>query len=162
MSIEQEFRKQVNEHLQKLTEEIQLVLRKMIQYEYPKEVNRLEFEVFYDGFTGGFPVRAFFMDSDNSEHFVYVNGQAEYPSPVDPGLLKIQHVYPHELEQEYENKDDKFDSWTVATDELISWFSKCWLEVGGKSFNLRANISPHDSDREFNLVESVWQERKWG
>ena len=159
MNIEQEFREKVNEHLNRLSAEIQPVLKKLIEYNYPKEVASLEFEIFVDGFTQEFPVRAFFMDSDNSEHFVYVDGQAEYPSPVDPGLLDIDHVYPYELEEEYTSKDDELDPWSVATNELVAWFSKCWSEVGGQSFKLKANIAPHDSNHEFNLVKSEWQER---
>ncbi len=49
------------------------------------------------------------MDSNNSEHFVYV-------------------------------KDEDFDPWSIAIDELIQWFSECWKEVGGESFQLDANM----------------------
>ena len=99
------------------------------------------------------------MDEDNSEHFVYIDGKAEYPSPVDPGLLKIEHVYPYELEEEFTSKDESLDPWHIATKELIEWFSKCWQAADGKTFKLKANIAPHDSNHEFNLVDSKWQER---
>ena len=128
MSIEQEFREKVAGCLNALSVDIEPVLKALIEYEYPKEVVSLEFEVFVDGFTQEFPVRAFFMDSDNSEYFVYVNGKAEYPSPVDPGLLKIDHVYPYELEEEYTTKDDTLDPWSIATNELVEWF-KCTIKV---------------------------------
>ena len=98
MNIEQEFREKVAEHLENLSEDLKPILKELIEFDYPKEVNTLAFEVFVDGFSSGLPVRAFFMDDDNSEHFIYVNGKAEYPSPVDPSLLKIEHVYPYELE----------------------------------------------------------------
>lgn len=146
-------------HLDKLSADIKPVLKALIEYEYPKEVVSLEFEVFVDGFTQEFPVRAFFMDSDNSEYFVYVDGKAEYPSPVDPGLLKIDHVYPCELEEEYTNKDNTLDPWKIATNELVEWFSRCWLAVGGEDFNLKSSIAPHDSSHEFNLQKSKWQTR---
>lgn len=119
----------------------------------------LEFEIFADGFTRGFPVRAFFMDAGNTEHFVHVNGEAQYPSPVDPELLEIEYVYPYELEEKYINEDEQFDLWSIAIDELIQWFSSCWKEVGGESFQLKASIAPHDNDQIYNLVEGKWEER---
>lgn len=63
------------------------------------------------------------MDSNNSEHFVYVNGEAQYPSPVEPELLEIEYVYPYEFEEKYINEDEDFDPWSIAIDELIQWFS---------------------------------------
>lgn len=159
MNIEQEFSEKVLEHLYGLTASIKPVLKELIEYDYPKEVVSLEFEIFADGFTQGFPVRAFFMDAGNSEHFVYVNGEAQYPSPVAPELLEIEHVYPYELEEKYINEDEEFDLWSIAIDELIQWFSECWKEVGGESFQLKANIAPHDNDEVYNLVDSKWQDR---
>ncbi len=159
MSIEQDFKEQVAAHLDKLSPDFECVLNKLIDFDYPKEVVSLEFEVFVDGFTQEFPVRAFFMDKDNSEHFVYIDGKAEYPSPVDPGLLEIDGVYSEELEEEYTSKDDSLDPWDIATKELIQWFSKCWLASGGAKFRLKANIAPHDSNHEFNLINCKWQER---
>lgn len=152
MNIDQEFSAKVQEHLHGLTSSIKPVLKELIKYNYPKEVVSLEFEIFADGFTRGFPVRAFFMDAGNSEHFVYVNGEAQYPSPVDPELLEIEHVYPYELEEKYINEDEDFDLWSIASDELIQWFSQCWKEVGGESFQLKVNIAPHDNDEVYNLV----------
>lgn len=159
MSIEKEFKKEVQNHLNELNSNIKPVLKELIKYNYPKEVVSLEFEIFADRFTSEFPVRAFFMDKENSEHFVYVNGQAEYPSPVEPKLLEIECIYSYELEEEYSDMDDNLDLWSIATDELVEWFSKCWNEVGGKTFKLKANISSHDDIKEYNLVEGTWQER---
>jgi len=159
MSIEQEFKEQVIEHLEKLSDDLKPVLKELIGYDYPEEIDTLAFEIFVDGFSSEFPVRAFFMDKDNSEHFIYIDGKAEYPSPVDPDLLKIDQVYPYELEEEYTIKDESLDPWQIATNTLIEWFSKCWLASGGKAFKLKANIAPHDSNHEFDLVESKWQER---
>jgi hypothetical protein len=159
MSIEQEFKEQVAAHLDKLSTDLEHVLNKLIDFEYPSEVVSLEFEIFVDGFTQEFPVRAFFMDKDNSEHFVYIDGKAEYPSPVDPGLLDIDGVYPEELEEEYTSKDDSLDPWDIATKEIVQWFSNRWLSSGGAKFKLKANIAPHDSNHEFNLIKSEWQER---
>jgi hypothetical protein len=68
------------------------VLRQLVEHEYPKEVVSIDFEVFTYGFTEGFPVRAFFMDSTNSEYFVAIDGSYRYPSPVDPDLLHIKRV----------------------------------------------------------------------
>jgi len=159
MSIEEEFKEKVAEYVDRLTNDLTSALKKLVDHEYPQEVDMLAFEVFVDGFSSGFPVRAFFMDKDNSEHFIMVDGKAEYPSPVDPNLLKIDYVYPYELEEEYTAKDEALDPWHIATNELIEWFSKCWLAAGGRSFKLKANIAPHDSNHEFDLNESKWVER---
>lgn len=159
MSIEEEFRGKVAEYLDRLTDHLTSVLKKLIEYRYPIEVDMLAFEIFVDGFSSEFPVRVFFMDKDNSEHFIYIDGKAEYPSPVDPSLLEIDYVYPYELEEEYTGRDESLDPWGIATNELIKWFSKCWLLTGGESFRLKANIAPHDSNYEFNLKESRWVER---
>lgn len=159
MSIEQEFKEKVIAHLEDLSEMLKPILKALIEYDYPKEVDTLAFEIFDDGFSSGFPVHVFFMDKNNSEHFIYVDGKAEYPSPVDPDLLNIEYVYPYELEEEYTSKDELFDPWHIATNEMIEWFSECWRSAGGQTFKLKANIAPHDSIHEFNLVESKWQER---
>ena len=68
------------------------------------------------------------MDSNNSEHFVYVNDWAQYPSPVELELLEIEYVYPYELEEKYINEDEGFDPWGIAIDELIQWFLERWVE----------------------------------
>jgi len=127
-------------------------------HDYPKEVDSLSFEVFSDCFTSGFPVQAFFMDEGNSEYFIMTDGKAEYPSPVDSGLLSIDNVYPIELEEEFENRDEDFDPWAAATAELIEWFSKCWLTAGGADFKLDAHIAHHDSTHQFNLITSEWHD----
>jgi hypothetical protein len=159
MSIEQEFKEKVTEHLEKLSEDLKPILKQLIEFDYPEEVTTLAFVIFVDGFSSEFPVRAFFIDEDYSEYFIYIGGKAEYPSPVDPDLLNIEYVYPYEIEEEYTSKDESLDPWHIATNELIDWFSKCWLSAGGQTFKLKANIAPHVSNREFNLVESKWQER---
>ncbi|MEL4280905.1 MULTISPECIES: hypothetical protein [Shewanella] len=150
MSFEQEFTEKVGVYLDNLTDELQPVLKQLIAHDYPQEVVTLAFEVFVDGFSSQFPVRVFFMDID---------GKAAYPSPVNPHLLDIDHVYPDEFEEEYIEKDEDLDPWQIATNALIEWFSKCWIAAGGQSFKLNANIAPHDSHYEFNLVECQWQER---
>ncbi len=150
MSFEQEFTEKVGGYLDKLTDKLQPILKQLIEHDYPQEVVTLAFEVFVDGFTSQFPVRVFFMDID---------GKAAYPSPVNAHLLDIDHVYPDEFEEEYIEKDEDLDPWQIATNALIEWFSKCWIAAGGHSFKLNANIAPHDSHYEFNLVDSQWQER---
>ncbi|ABK49419.1 hypothetical protein Shewana3_3195 [Shewanella sp. ANA-3] len=150
MSFEQEFTEKVGGYLDKLTDKLQPVLKQLIGHDYPQEVVTLAFEVFVDGFSSQFPVRVFFMDID---------GKVSYASSVNPHLLDIDHVYPDEFEEEYIEKDEDLDPWHIATNELIEWFSKCWIAAGGQSFKLKANIAPHDSHYEFNLVECQWQER---
>lgn len=156
-SAEHIFRQGVRDGLAKLDPQIEDVLRSLVSYEYPPEVFALSFEVFSEGFTSGFPVRAFFMDRSNTEHFLWEGEKAKYPSPVDPGLLEIDHVYTEELEEELEEKSPESDSWSIATGELIQWFAKHWQRVGGATFRLVATIAPHDSSEEFNLKSGRWQ-----
>lgn len=159
MSFEQEFTEKVVGYLAKLTDELQPILKQLIEHDYPQEVATLAFEVFVDSFSSQFPVRVFFMDKDNTEYFIYHDGKAAYPSPVNPNLLDIDHVYPDEFEEEYIDKDEDLDPWQIATNALIEWFSQSWIAAGGQRFKLKANIAPHDSHYEFNLVECQWQER---
>lgn len=154
MQLENLFRKNVNIHLAKLTDQLVLVLRELIKYNFPSKVVSLEFEVFTDGFTQEFPVRAFFMDADNSEFFLYDNGKVVYPSPIDPGLLDIPHVFTDEFEEEFIEKDEDLDTFTLAGYELVTWFRDCWLKAGGEKFTLRANIKLHGDIKEFNLMSS--------
>ncbi|MFB2637693.1 hypothetical protein ACE02P_06595 [Shewanella bicestrii] len=159
MSFEQEFTEKVGGYLDNLTDELQPILKQLIEHDYPQEVATLAFEVFVDSFSSQFPVRVFFMDKDNTEYFIDLDGKATYPSSVNPNLLDIDHVYPDEFEEEYIEKDEDLDPWHIATNALIEWFSQCWIAAGGQRFQLKANIAPHDSHYEFNLVESQWQER---
>lgn len=156
-SAEQVFQQAVRASLTKLDERIENVLRSLIEYQYPQEVFALSFEVFPDGFTSGFPIRAFFMDRSNTEHFLFEDGQAKYPAPVDPGLLVIDQVYTEELEEQLEESSPDSDPWDIASRELIQWFSEHWLHAGGAGFPLVATIASHDSSEEFNLRSGLWQ-----
>ncbi|RYE60557.1 MAG: hypothetical protein EOP20_02200 [Hyphomicrobiales bacterium] len=156
-SAEQIFRLGVRQGLAKLDSQIEGGLRSLVRHEYPPEVFALSFGISSDGFTSGFPVRAFFMDRSNTEHFLWEGEQAKYPSPVDPGLLEIAHVYAEELEEELEEHSPGSDPWDIATEELIQWFAKHWQQVGGANFPLVATIAAHDSSREFNLKSGGWQ-----
>lgn len=155
----QEFKSGVRACLEALDKDIEPVLAQLVTHRYPLEVAAIDFEVFVDGFTQGFPVRAFFMDLDNSEFFIFSDGKAEYPSPVDPKLLNIPCVYPQEFEDTFTEDDEEFDPWAHATEVLIDWFSKRWVAAGGFGFLLRATIAAHDSVREFNLNTLTWQGR---
>ncbi len=150
------FRAGVVEHLKPLTAELVPVLRRLIEYPYPPEVANLDFEVFCDGFTDGFPVRVFFMDAHNGELFVYRGSQAEYPCDVNPELLKVEHVYPREFAAAFKEEDDTLDTFTLAGDALIPWFAECWEAAGGRRFNRGAQIGLHDEFRRFDLVRMKW------
>lgn len=151
------FRNSVQASLAKLDNQISRVLESLVTHKYPDEVFALSFEVFSDGFTSGFPVRAFFMDRTNTEYFIFDGGEAKYPSPVDPSLIEIECVYPEELEEELEVSSPNLDTWEIASDELIHWFAKHWESVDGLNFPLVATIAIHDSSKEFNLKSGAWQ-----
>ena len=51
MDVEQEFSAKVQEYLNRLTSSIKPVLKELVEYNYPKEVVSLEFEIFTNGFT---------------------------------------------------------------------------------------------------------------
>ena len=156
MSLEEEFRSEVRKHLEPLGKELLVLLPQLIRHEYPNEVVALAFEVFSDGFTSGFPVRVFFLDEDNSEFFIYENGEAQYPSPIDPGLLDIEQVYPDELEERFSSQDEDLDTFTVAGLELVDWFAKCWNQAGGSEFHRIALIGIHDDTKVLDLKKGVW------
>lgn len=150
------FQAAVQAHLERLTEQLVPVLRRLIEFPYPAEVECLDFEVFCDGFTDGFPVRAFFMDAANCEFFVYRTGDAEYPCDVDPGLLQLERVYPAQFLEPF--RVPGLDCFTLAGEALIPWFARCWVAAGGKQFSRNARIGLHDRVRRFDLVQQSWLE----
>lgn len=153
------FREHVRGRLAGLESALVPVLAQLVVHEYPSEVVAVDFEIFSDGFTSRFPVRAFFMDEMNCEHFVYVDGEASYPSPVDPGLLEIDGVYSESVEEKLFGDNPDVDPWSLATTELSQWFLACWINAGGKHFKLAATIAHHDSSKELNLKTGEWQDR---
>jgi len=158
-SVEESFRKSVRDHLSELDGQLVAALRKLVEYQYPPEVFALDIEIFSDTFTSQFPARAFFLDRENCEFFLYENGVAKYPSPIDPAILDIDCIYPDEMEEEFVSLDQKLDPWSAATSEFISWFASCWEKAGGATFPMAATITHHDSGREFNLLSGQWQQR---
>ena len=151
------FRLAVREHLAKLDSLLVEALSLLVEHRYPPQVFALSFEVFSDGFTSRFPVRAFFMDKSNTEYFVVADGLATYPSPIDPDLLAVRCVYPLELEEDAFQAEPELDTWQIATDELIPWFALCWQQAGGAAFQIEATIASHDSSREFDLRSNLWR-----
>lgn len=156
---EQAFQSQVRACLAPHRDHLSEVLGRLIQHRYPPEVAAIDFEVFSDGFTTGFPVRAFFLDRYNNEFFQFIGGKAVYPCPVDPGLLELDYVYPEELEDELTSASPEGDPWHLATEEFLVWFRSCWLSAGGNGFCLRATIAHHDSTEELNLLTGAVQPR---
>ncbi len=157
-NVKEQFQEEVRNHLDKLTDQLVPVLKQLVEYSYVPEVKSLDFEVFCDGFTEGFPVRAFFMDEENCEYFIYVDGQAQYPGAIDPDLLEIESVYTVDLEEKYLEQDEDLDTFTAAGELLITWFAECWKKAGGLSFPLQARIALHDDTRAFDLVHQIWRD----
>jgi hypothetical protein len=157
--VAEEFRSTLREALRALEDALVAVLRQLVEHDYPPEVAAVDFEVFSDTWSEGFPARAFFMDESNCEHFIYVDGKAEYPSPVDPALLDVPHVVTPEYADSVFDRDPNLDTFTLGTEEFIPWFAGCWRKAGGTAFKRRATIAEHDHDREFNLVTGQWQDR---
>lgn len=142
MTTDAEFSAFVLSKLHPFTSPLVKVLAQLLRDELPQEVASIHFEVFPDGFTSGFPVRAFFLDQYNTEFFRKQNGEAHYPTSIDPGLLVIPHVYERKAERQFEG-DDR-DVFTLAGNALIPWFRRCWLEAGGADFPRLATIGLHD------------------
>lgn len=150
------FQAGVVRHLEPLSNQLVPVLRRLLAHPFVPQVHHLDFEVFCDGFSSGFPVRAFFMDADNCEHFVYADGKTQYPCDVDPGLLKIQRVYPPEFEEEFGTEAPDLDYFTLAGQALVPWFGQCWDDAGGARFDRGAFIGLHDDLRRYDLLRQEW------
>ena len=153
---EHEFQDRVRQALEPHSSALVAVLHKLVAFEYPSGVASIDFEVFPEAFTSGFPVRAFFVDAQNTEFFLYEAGHAQYPSPVDPGLLEIDHVYEIALEAALAASRPDSDPYTLAGRALIPWFSRCWTEAGGLRFARRAQIGLHDDLEAYDLVQQSW------
>jgi hypothetical protein len=80
---EQEFQRLVRASLAALESDLTRVLASLIWHKYPDEVVALDFEVFSDGFTSGFPVRVFFLDRENTE---FLSGWTERRSIQVPSI----------------------------------------------------------------------------
>jgi hypothetical protein len=113
----EEFRLTLREGLRSLEDSLIAVLRQLVEYDYPPEVVAVDFEVFSHTWSQGFPARAFFMNESNSEHFVYVDGKAEYPSPVDPALLDVPQIITPEYDESVFERDPEFDTFTLDAQE---------------------------------------------
>lgn len=127
------------------------VLRKLIAHDYPCEVESLDFVVFPMNFYSGFPMRVFFTDKNNTEFFIMRNGEANYPSPVDPSLLDIPQLCSESIEKEIFGEDPETDTWTLAGDTLIAWFFGRWFDAGGAEFTRSATIALHDDRAYYEL-----------
>jgi hypothetical protein len=99
--IAEEFKSAIREGLRAHKDRLIGVLQQLVQHIYPPEVVAVGFEVFPDSWSQGFPARAFFLDESNTEYFVIVDGEARYPSAVDPGLLTVAHIIAPETEESF-------------------------------------------------------------
>jgi hypothetical protein len=155
-ALKEEFRGLERQHLAKLDARLVAALRSLIGHTYPPEVFALSFEIFSDSFTSQFPARAFFIDRMNCEYFLYVNGEATYPSPIDPEIIDVDCIYDTDIEDVFLSRDPDLNTWDIATSEFIAWFSGCWDKAGGARFSRVATIAEHDSPEEFNLFTKEW------
>ncbi|RZG46601.1 hypothetical protein [Acinetobacter wuhouensis] len=153
MNQNQDVQSQILNHLKTFDGLLVPVLVQLIQQRYPLEVKTLAFEIFSEQFTEQFPIRVFFLDENHSEHFVLVNGEARYPSVIDPNLILIDGVYPQSFETEYLAQG--IDIWSVASQVCMQWFIEHWNNVGGANFALHATIAQHDSSEQFDLIEQT-------
>jgi hypothetical protein len=138
----------VRSRLNACTVDLVSVLRRLIGQTYPPQVVSIDFELFPDGFTGGAPVRAFFMDATNGEFFIEEDGRSRYPSDVDPNVLAIDEIYSVEEEDAFSARPDAGpiadDLPAISATAFIDWFAECWRAAGGASFHLRSVIMVHD------------------
>jgi hypothetical protein len=158
----EEFQSEFRIGLGRLEDELVGVLRQLIRSEYPAAVVAIDFEIFPNGWSADVPVRAFFMDSANCEHFIYVDGKADYPSPVDPALLAGNEILTSEFEEILLERFPDLDTFALGVQQFVPWFSDCWQRAGGRDFRRNATVAAHDDDREFNLITQKWQGRYAG
>ena len=160
--INEESKSEFRHGLGRLKEKLMEVLRQLIQSEYPCEVVAIDFEVFPGTWSADFPARAFFLDSANCEHFVYVDGKAEYPSPVDPALLSGKGILTSEFEEKLFERSPDLDTFALGEQQFVPWFIDCWQRAGGGKFQRNATAAVHGDGREFNLITRKWQDRYAG
>jgi hypothetical protein len=157
-STEQQFLRKFRRRLDGLRKKLEPVLAQLIIYNYPPEVAALDFEVFSDTWSGRFPARAFFLDKENTEFFVYEKGTATYPCSVDPSLLQDE-ILSWDEEQGLLKAEPALEISSLGVNEFVLWFAQAWVAARGQDFPLSATIAEHDADKEFNLVVGKWQER---
>lgn len=148
---EKEFQRRITQALDVHSSAMVDVLRKLIAHDYPKEVESIDFVVFPMDFYSGFPMRVFFLDKNNTEFFITRNGEAEYPSPVDPDLLDIPQLCSASIEEEIFGEDPETDPWTLAGETMIGWLFRRWHEAGGAEFTRAATAALHDDKDYYEL-----------
>ena len=153
----QQWQTTVRDHLDALSPVLVDVLAALIRQPLPAEVRCVDFEVFCDGFTSGFPVRAFFLDEDGAEVVAPDGGDAKPPWTVPHGLLAIERIYPEEAERWVETVDPELDHGTLAGDAALAWFADCWRRAGGQEFARDATIGLHEDARRYDLVRQAWR-----
>jgi hypothetical protein len=127
-------------------------LRKFVRSDYPPEVVTLHFEVFSESWATDFPVRAFFLDENNGEFFVDVDGNAAYPTTVDPALLCGKRILSTAFEDDHAERYPDLDVSELGMQHLVPWFSLCWQRAGGHDFRRAATIAAHDDSKEYVLI----------
>ena len=148
-----EFAGIIQKSLESHTPRLKEILKKVISCNYDPAVKFIQFEVFPDEFTDGFPAMVFFFDANWNEYFVNAKGKPRKPCDIEGHLLSIDHVYTQELEDQY--ADDVGDPWSIAVDVFTKWFARCWKEEDGINCKAQAFIAPHDSFFLLDLNKNI-------
>ena len=100
---------------------------------------RSPFEVFSDGFTSGFPVRAFFMDRRTpSTSSGKVSMQRILPRSIQ-ACSKSTAFMPKNLNRSLREQSPESDAWSLAVGELIQWFA-----AHGRESVAQLSLAGHD------------------
>ena len=154
MGLDDEFRALARRHLEPLTGALVGWLADRLVAPFPAAMHLLDFEVFSDAFPVEFPV------------WMYAKDRQARPleDGTEPVLPEVTGTLPPELLYDERYLAPDLNIWSLAADELITWFASCWRAAGGLDFPHPAYIAPHDHGRCFDLARQVWVDdaTRWG
>jgi hypothetical protein len=153
MGLDDEFRGQARHHLGALTAALVGWLADRLEAPFPAAMHLLDFEVFSDAFPVEFPVWMYAKDRH----------AAPLEDGTEPVLPEVSCTLPQEVLYDDRYLAPDINIWSIAAEELITWFASCWRAAGGLDFPHPAYIAPHDHGRSFDLRRNVWvtDSAKW-
>lgn len=145
---------EIRHNLDNLTDRLVAELKPIIEAEHDPDTYLLDFEVEMQDLTRGFPVGWVPMDRNVCQLF---------GGPQPQLLTDIPHTVPEKVAKAKIYEEAGIDTWEIAFDLLIPWFSQCWRLAGGEKCRYPAYIGHHDDlySRDLNTLQEVEYEDKW-
>jgi hypothetical protein len=155
----------IKSNLDKQTDLLVENLRKVITYNFSKDIDLLEFSAFIEPTRFELAIRLFSMDKEANEVFYNGTDNTIFAGSTDV----LPEVAYYQLDENQLN--DFFDFYEQNEETLVpqeqktftDWFRECWVKAGGNSINLPSYFVFSDDLRSYDLTNNQWidDEEKW-